>query len=219
MDLGTMVARVAEEVHEPADSSVIRSHVISALSHFRGKRFRFSEKHATFAFTASTSDYALDESSDAPADLLQIDEMWRLEGSSKMKIQVVSLGELREMQSIGNTSEGYTAFVAEHARTLIFYPTPAQAWTVEVDYLFDCTRDRDTGELIMQDSEDGTTNDLFILGESMLRWRVLAEYCLGRAEWEVFGFRAKKIADSYERDARLESYLRVNNMQASRFGY
>jgi hypothetical protein len=177
--LTNLLAAMADEILEPAESTVLKRNIESALRFYQGRRFAFAEKSGTFSTVAGTSTYTAGVGG-VPTDLLIPDIVRMTINSRKVPLNKVSIAELRERQNgVAVNSDPYAW--AWFADALQLYPTPAAVRTVNLDYLFDCTRDEGAEGAFNPSSSSGDfTNAFFKRGEELLRSRALMSYAAGR---------------------------------------
>lgn len=184
-DVTEMIATVKAESHWPDEDVAILRHLVRALRHFRHHRFYFSEKAGTLVTVADQSAYVRGSGADdVPADLLEIDSIRCEEGSGETILEKVSIEQMRLAQAGSTTGMNSPQIYSWHAETLYLWPTPGSVWTLNIDYLFDATRDTATGGEIVTDASGVATmtNEFFTRGEELLCSRILYSLALGRAE-------------------------------------
>lgn len=178
-DVASMIAAVKDETHWPSETAAIIRHLVASLRHYRRRRFWFSEKTGTFNTVAGQSDYV--RTTNFPADLMEIDTMRVESGNGEIIMDRISLADMRAMQSGASATRNSPIYYSWLGDTLIVFPTPGGVWTINLDYLFDATRDTATGNEI-----DGTvtnyTNEYFKRAEELLRTRIIYALSLGRAQ-------------------------------------
>lgn len=183
-DLSTLQSQVLDELHESgtAESTIVKRHLVAALRHYRSMRFAFSEKVATFATVADQESYQTN-GTEAPADIMEIDHMqWRTGASAPWKPieRRLYVEQLWARENL--TTTGQPDFWGFYRDRIYLWPTPSDAWTVQVHYHFDSARDAATGNEITESSAGTVTNDFFTRGAELLRTRAMYTYSLSRGD-------------------------------------
>lgn len=178
-DLGSVLDIIESELREPAESTAIKYYIRDFLWDVRGKRFLFSEASDSFATVASQIEYEMGQD-DVPGNILKVDWLRSLTGSTYNVIRQVEIHEIRAQQGSTTATSNYPSIWAWYDQKIVLWPTPSTATTIKIDYQIDSTRDELTGEEFTEDSDTAFTNEFFKQGRSLLTSYVLMRWGLGR---------------------------------------
>lgn len=179
-NLGGILELIQREVVEPAESSIIKSYIRDFLFDVRAKKFTFSEKSTTFPTVADQAEYPFGQDS-VPGNVIRIELLRSLNGTTYSPCRPVSLDELRRRQETGVASTNRPDLYAVFDRQLHLWPTPSGVVTMAMDYQIDSTLDVVTGAPFDEwTSEDSFTNEFFREGRALLTSYVLIRWGLGR---------------------------------------
>ena len=185
-DFTTVRAIIAGELHEPDDDLYIGRYMSTALAHFRGEKFAFTDKATTITLVSGTNNYARGGGV-VPGDLLSITNLQRLEtggGILGNKVRPVGIDEFRMFETSGSATSGQPDIYAWFEETLWLWPTPGEAYQCKLDYHIDSTVDSATGNTIDPDAAthlDTHTNEFFDRGRELLRTRTIYTYAMMRS--------------------------------------
>lgn len=183
MDVQTFDARVYAEVANKNSKSldVLKQARVRQLKELSSVRTLAME--ATTSFTASVGapylgEYADSTITDFPADVMEIDRVWYLTGSTRHDIpgpfgmdEIRYFNERNNAHVTGPEPRRWAWFGGK----LWWAPTLSAAKVLYIDYFKDATKDTATGAAITEASTTHT-NPWFDRGELVLRYAVLAEY-------------------------------------------
>lgn len=184
-DFDTLVAIIADELHEPSDTTFIGRCLAETLLDLRGERFLFTEKNVTVTLVAGTTDYDLDGTV-FPADLLSVKELVKFDTSLSdgYVIPAVTLQEFRQTGIAGGTTSGEPQIYTIYDDKIRFWPNPASAYTLSLDYQMDASKDEATGDQIDPDATThlGThTNEFFRRARKLLKCGTAYNYAFVRS--------------------------------------
>ncbi len=143
IDLVSVVERIKAEIHRgrAVDEEAIKREIISAIRHYRGRKFFFNEGLAQMNTTDGQQNYGVESSSGAedgyPADLVGIDLLRITINNSIYPMSKRPIGVIRELNS-SPTLEGFPGHWAFYNEQIWLYPIPSQDnWVIDVDYVKD----------------------------------------------------------------------------------
>lgn len=147
--------------------------------------FRTLMMEDTASFTLSTASPYLGEYADVsvsgfPPDLMEIDTLWYLVGTTtRYEITRLPMSELRFYDLPGSSisTGAYPDAWAWFDEKLYFAPKVSASRTIYMDYFKDATRNTANGAAITSASTT-QTNPWFVRGAQALRYAVLAEFYL-----------------------------------------
>ena len=131
--LGTMKARIADELARSDLTSQIASAIGSAISFYEGSRFYFNEARGTFSTVARQEWYTATEFADLP-NVLQIDSM-RCLLSNRWFVMVPRTWAELQWRSSGITQNADPTDYAYYRQQIRLYPIPQGVRTIEVTYV------------------------------------------------------------------------------------
>lgn len=183
MDVQTFDARVYAEVANKNSKSldVLKQARVRQLKELSSARTLMME--ATASFTAPIASPHLGEYVDSavlgfPADVMEIDRLWYLTGSTRHDIpgpfgmdEIRFFNERNFAHATGPDPQRWAWF----GNKLWLAPTLSANKTLYIDYFKDATRDTASGAAITEASTTHT-NPWFDRGELVLRYAVLADY-------------------------------------------
>ena len=185
-DYDTILAIIADELHEPSDDIFVGRYMSQALAHFRGEKFVFTDKDTSVTLVAAQNEYALDGTV-FPGDLLSIYNITRLEaggGTLGNRVRPIGIDEFRMLESSGSATSGQPDVYCIFDQAIWLWPTPGSAYVCNVDYHIDSTKDTATGNTTDPDAAThlGThTNDFFARGRELLKARTIYNYAAMRS--------------------------------------
>lgn len=177
-NLTTMLASVKEDILEPADTTAITRHICTALRHFRGMRFAFSEKTDTFPTVANQEAYTPGSGS-VPVAIYEIDHLAITINGYDREVRMVTWPELLRARTASSTA-GKPKIAALYGGLLYLHPKPDAVHTITMRYIKDATRDAATGNEITTASAGTVTNEFFTVGEELLRTRTIYSWAMTR---------------------------------------
>jgi hypothetical protein len=132
-NFGTMAQRIKDEIlrDTSVDATYAKKAIVSAIDFYKYHRFWFNESNFLLSTVDGTNGYSPVSSGTAgyPRDLISIDHLSLLDGSTITTINKVGIQEFRERRT-STTTEGKPLYWAFHGELLLLYPTPDAVYTV-----------------------------------------------------------------------------------------
>jgi hypothetical protein len=211
----TLQSALADEVHEPNDSTIVGRAIVSALKAHRSKELPWSSESSSFTTVSGVDTYPRGQF--VTADAMNITMVQVVESSLYTEVIQVSRNEMNRMKDQNAASPTGTAtHWCWHDESMILYPTPSSALTIRFDYWKDPLRDEETGAE-MTSSSTTETNEMFRRGEVLLRAAAGYHYCLTRTGDDQQATRFKVIYDEAWRSLVVE--LNIMKMKPGVRGY
>lgn len=161
--------------------SAIKDITVRQLKELSSFRTLFMEATASFSLSTASpylGEYADSTVSGFPPDLMEIDTLWYLVGTTtRYEITRLPMSELRFYDLPGSSisTGAYPDAWAWHDSKLYVAPKVSAARTLYMDYFKDATRNTASGAAISSASTT-ETNPWFTRGAQALRYAVLAEF-------------------------------------------
>lgn len=200
MSYGIIKARIADEMRRgdlTACATAVATAVISAIEHFKRRRFYWNEFHDT-TYTHSSSQTYVTLSS----DVIQIDTMKVTVSNRSYPLSQMGWRELEAMDSTGVF--GYPDFFAINANRVRLYPVPNADYVVQTSGIAE----------LMEVSLSATANALNAWvdtadGEGMIRNKAKAylfrDYLRNHQQAEVFDKQAEREATEISRESKAKT--------------
>ncbi len=164
-DLGTLTARINDELAIPAIAARIPNAIQAAIRFYESERFWFTEGESTASTVASQQAYAM------PTDFLEADYLTVTRSDIRYTLKRRPWSWLRR-QDIDATLKTRPQDWAYYADQMWLYPIPEQVYTITLGYL------KRLAALV----NFADTNDWMVAGEELIRTR---------AEWDLMFHSAK----------------------------
>lgn len=175
--LAQMRSRIADDLNRTDLNTQIDVAINRAIEYYyKGFRFWFNEKTATFNTVANQVNYGSADS--IPTDMMEIDFVKIAFASTDNEELIPRTYDYIQQANVGSYA-GRPADYAYYKENFWLYPVPSQAWTVTVSYAksyTDLSADADTNDFT-EEAED--------LIESRAEWwlykRIIKDYDLAQA--------------------------------------
>ncbi len=164
-DLGTMIARINDELANPSVAARIPNAVQAAIRFYESQRFWFTEGESTASTVVSQQPYAM------PTDFLEADYLTVTRSGIRYPLKRRPWSWLRRQDIDGNL-ETLPKNWSYFADQMWLYPIPDQVYTLTLSYL------KRLAALV----NFADTNEWMIGGEELIRTR---------AEWDLMFHTAK----------------------------
>lgn len=110
MNLGTMRQEILEDTHSQVSTNAITRKIIASIRHHRANRLWFSDRSFRFNLVSGQSEYAPDDASGLPSDLVEIvgNRIWvSLDGNDTQRYPIYRKGSdtVEEIRSIDTTPD------------------------------------------------------------------------------------------------------------------
>ena len=161
-DLGTMENRIADELNRTDMTSHARTAILTAVKHFEGERFWFSEERATASTVASQEWY------DLPTDFRGVDSITVTINNNAYPLIERTYNELEDWNISSSTYTGYPTDFAIYNDQLRLYPIPNDAYTLTISYIKNLSS--------LATATD--TNAWMVEAEELIRSRAESDVCM-----------------------------------------
>lgn len=208
MTLGTMKARIADELARSDLTTQIQSEIQSAINHYKHRRFLFNELEAT-SVTVKDEEFIA-----APADMIEIDQFRVTISNRTYPLDPVAYGEITDVDE--TLYSGHPVRYALYNQQIRLYPTPNDAYPLIISYL------TEFGPL----NQDTDTNAWMDDGEELIRERARAGVKIrylydadAKGEASLFASRGQSYLSGLEQSAfnalksRTDKYISVGGLR------
>lgn len=132
--LDDLKSRIADEIDRTDATTQIARAITTACAAYKTTRLGFNESSGSFNTVASTAVYTTALASPLPDDIVQLDTARITVNSARYLLRAVTWQEIDGWDTSA-THTGRPTFYAWHAEQLRLYPTPDDAYTVDLSYL------------------------------------------------------------------------------------
>ena len=160
LDFGTMQARIRNELNRGTEyDPQIRKAIVSAIQHYKGKRFTWNVKRAYTTTSAGQEYYEM------PLDFIEADSIRILynSGDFTSPMDEVTYRWIEAHRTNVNYRSEPQYFALQN-QELRLYPVPDDAYQILMTYLYEDTS-------VSHSAADSTTSDWLSEGEELVRLR------------------------------------------------